>query len=598
MRKLSLTAPLRILFQNIPGRHRREKRLKARKLLDDLNMQLNRARSYGQVIDALSAAFGALFSEARYAFYVRKNKIFKLTFHDHIQDSSPLSAEIKTSFFNHLDSTKLSLPVSSLHSLPQDILDRFIQGKLSKIFIFHGHERVFAMLFIDELNFKCLQHTEVFALFQRIQQKAGFILENKSLLQDLQKKHEEIRKLFEISHRILSAFNTKKVLDFILESLNSLIDFDAAAIFLVDKTGKRLLNTSHTGYEDNALTRLPLKVGQGSCGWVVQTGKIDVIDDVRESEHYFNLRPQTRSQISLPLNFDNQVLGVLCLESNRAAFFNDLLVEELQLFGHLAALAIHNARQLKVLLDKRALEIELINAGKVQEHLLVQRFPSIRNLKITAVNRPSILVSGDLYDVIKYNPYTAGIAIGDVSGKGAAAALMMTLILAGLRSHKKSFLTACDIVYQLNNLLYESTSTGNYATFFYAILSTEENRLIYTNAGHNPPLFIKADGQIVRLEEGGIVLGFQADWYYKQQEISFEPGDLLVAYTDGVTETSDDNEQEFGEERLLRLVLKHHRESVFVIKERILEAINNFSGEESNRDDVTLVVCKYETAAE
>jgi len=409
----------------------------------------------------------------------------------------------------------------------------------------------------------------------------------------LQQKHTEIEKLIEVSQKILSSFDTKNILDFILSSLKTLVDYNAAAVFLLDKGSRQLLNTSSKGYDAALINRLHLKVGQGACGWVVETKKIDVLDDIRQTEHYYEIRPQTRSQVSIPLLFDESVLGVLCLESDSTAFFNAERIRILQLFSSFASIAIRNAQHMQILLEKKAYEHELIHAAVVQKRLLVQQLPQFKKLEINAVNIPSKIVSGDLYDVIKYNESTVGIAIGDVSGKGAPAALMMTLILAAIRSQKKTFLNVCDSVYRLNNLLYESTIEGKYATFFFAIISLEKNRLIYTNAGHNPPIFIKANSDIVRLTQGGVVLGFQADQEYIQNTIELSPGDLLLAYTDGVTETMNAAEEEFGEERLIKLVLANRERNAFELRELILSELNSFSGFENPADDITLVICKY-----
>jgi len=288
------------------------------------------------------------------------------------------------------------------------------------------------------------------------------------------------------------------------------------------------------------------------------------------------------------------VVGILCLESSRPAFFNATAVDKLQLFARLAAIAIFNAGQIKSLIDKRALENDLISAGIVQKKLLVQRFPSVDKLKVNAVNIPSKFMSGDLYDIIRYNEKTIGVAIGDVAGKGAPASLMMSLILAGLRTQKKSFLNTCDLVYRLNNLVAETTIEGKYATFFYGVFSLEQNKLVYTNAGHNPPFLIKADGTIVRLERGGIVLGFLPDWEYLQDEVDWNPEDIFIAYTDGITEAMNTAGEEFGEERLTALVLQNRSLNVFDIKNTILSAVKEFSGKDSPVDDMTLVICKNE----
>jgi len=561
-------------------------------VLNNLNRNLNRARHYDEVTNEIFSSLEELFDQIPCLLYILKNEKFRLAYHVNINDPEFLSLDIDASYLKGIERKTLKIKIADNDLCTAKIKEHFISNELNDLLPFHGHEQIFAFLAIDYEKIVFFNDPDTLELFRKIQRKTGIVLENKGLLLDLEKKHDQTRKLIEISQKILSAFDTKQVLDFILESLKSLIDFDAASIFLLDKSGRRLLNTSHTGYDNESIINLPLKVGQGACGWTVETREIDVVDDVRTAEHYYSLRNETKSQISIPLIYDNDVLGVLCLESDRLAFFNQSLTENLQLFAHFASLAIHNARQMNVLLTKRALEHELIDAGIVQKQLLVQHPPSIQNLKITALNIPSILVSGDLYDIIKYNDSTLGVAIGDVSGKGAAAALMMTLILAGLRSHKRSFNTACDVVYRLNNLLFESTTDGKFATFFFAIVSTEKNKLVFTNAGHNDPILIKADGEIVRLHNGGIVLGFQPDWEYIQEEIDFGPGDLFVGFTDGVTEIFNKDEEEFGDDRLVRLVNENRNKSVYELKSIIIDAVNAFAAEDDNRDDVTLVIFK------
>jgi serine phosphatase RsbU (regulator of sigma subunit) len=327
---------------------------------------------------------------------------------------------------------------------------------------------------------------------------------------------------------------------------------------------------------------------------VAENKQIDVISDVGKAEHYYGLRKETKSQISIPLIYNDEVLGVLCLESDRYGNFNQKSIGILKNFSQLTAIAIHNARNVEIIRAKKAFENELISAGAVQRGLLKKAFPKIERLQYTAINIPSKIVSGDLYDVINFNKSTLGIAIGDVSGKGAPAALMMTLILAGLRSQKQTFLTVCDMVYRLNNLLYESTIEGMYATFFYGVISTDKNRLYYTNAGHNAPFLIKSGGQVQKLNEGGIVLGYIPDYSYTQAEIEFNKGDLFVAYTDGITETMNGDDEEFGEERLLHIILENRSLAVFKIKEKIVQAVKDFSDSDFFDDDLTLLICKHE----
>jgi sigma-B regulation protein RsbU (phosphoserine phosphatase) len=145
----------------------------------------------------------------------------------------------------------------------------------------------------------------------------------------------------------------------------------------------------------------------------------------------------------------------------------------------------------------------------------------------------------------------------------------------------------------LNDLLCQTTIEGKYATFFYGIINVEHNTLVYSNAGHNPPMLFRTNGNISYLNKGGIVLGFLPGHEYMQEEVAFQEGDVLVAYTDGITETTNDKEEEFGEERLKSLILRNVDKSVHEIKDIIINELQIFSNTTHPTDDITLVICKH-----
>jgi sigma-B regulation protein RsbU (phosphoserine phosphatase) len=566
---------------------------KIRKILLYIDRSLNDVDNYYDVTKIIFKSFDRLFVERPYALYILDGEMLYLTHYHNIKDLKHLPNSIDKDMLNNISVQTLKYKSDEL-DLPEKIENQLHESKLNTVFIFPGFGDMFAVLFVHGTRCALVKNRDHLRYFERIQKKIGRILENTALHIDLEEKNFEIEKIFEVSRGILSSLDTKTILDLILESIKSLINYDAAAIFLLDHNSKKLLSMSSFGYSSNNNKNLYLKIGQGSCGWVAESKKIDVINDVNKAEHYYGLRNETKSQISLPLIYNNEVTGVLCLESNRLRNFNQKSINILKNFSQLAAIAIHNARQVEIIRAKQAFESELISAGAVQRGLLRKVFPKVQHLKYTAVNIPSKIVSGDLYDIIYFNEQTLGIAIGDVSGKGAPAALMMTLILAGLRSQKQTFLTVCDMVYRLNNLLYESTIEGMYATFFYGVISVEKNKLYYTNAGHNAPFLIKSNGDVIKLDKGGIVLGYIPEFNYIQAEVTFEKGDLFVAYTDGITETMDKKQEEFGEERLLSIIKKSSATSVYEIKEKIILAVKDFSKSEFFDDDLTLLICKYE----
>lgn len=585
--------PVRILFRRILRANISKNLSNALQVLQDLNMHLNKTIRYQEVRQALLSAFNRLFANHSWAFYILQNNIYYLVPFEGKEESVEFPQTISLLPYKKQQTDELTRDLNHDTLLKEDLKQQLLEKNINVLYLFPGHNRIAALLVLNEEGCILFRYAETRVLFEKIQKKAGLILENAALFADLEQRNREIHKLFEVNEKILSSFEPKQTLDFILASLKSLIKYDAAAVFLIDKSGENLLSASSDGYPQEAIKRLHLKIGQGACGWAVQTGQINLLTNVDKAEHYYPIRQETKSQLSIPLLFNGQVLGVICLESDKPGFFKQNTVETLKLFATQAAIAIHNAQQIDVYLAKKALEHELIDAGAVQRRLLVQRIPRMDNLQISVSHKASKLVSGDLYDIIRYDSTTVGIAIGDVSGKGAPAALMMALILASLRSQKVTFYTVCDTVYRLNNLLHESTIEGKYATFFFALISTEKNELIYTNAGHNPPFFIKANGEVIRLDKGGIVLGFLADQMYIQESSPFEQGDLLLAFTDGITEAMNHKEEEFGEERLLRLAIENRDKPVQEIRNIILDSVREFSAFEIPEDDMTLVLCRH-----
>jgi sigma-B regulation protein RsbU (phosphoserine phosphatase) len=170
---------------------------------------------------------------------------------------------------------------------------------------------------------------------------------------------------------------------------------------------------------------------------------------------------------------------------------------------------------------------------------------------------------------------------------------MMSLVLAGFRAYKKSRLAVCEVVARLNNLLEESVSEGRFATLFYALLSTEKNQITFTNAGHNPPYLFRNNGEIEELADGGIVLGYLANQVYVQKTIPFNKGDILLAYTDGITEALNIEDEEFSDARLRQVIKENSTLSCLELRNRILEEVDNHTKSELISDDRTLVIVKF-----
>jgi sigma-B regulation protein RsbU (phosphoserine phosphatase) len=182
------------------------------------------------------------------------------------------------------------------------------------------------------------------------------------------------------------------------------------------------------------------------------------------------------------------------------------------------------------------------------------------------------------------------LAIADVSGKGVPAALLMSSLRAALHSNVAHLSSPAEVVGSINRLMYESTSPEKFATFFYGVLDTDRHELVYANAGHNYPLVVSSKREPVRLTQGGLILGAFANATYEEGHLQLEPGDTLFMYTDGVTEATGDNEEDFGEDRLQELLCRDCRNAPRQLVEEVLREVRTFTHGADPADDVTMLV--------
>jgi len=251
---------------------------------------------------------------------------------------------------------------------------------------------------------------------------------------------------------------------------------------------------------------------------------------------------------------------------------------------------LENARLFKEELEKQRLEEELNLAQKIQQELLPKDIPVLNGFDIAAVNIPSRQVGGDYFDIIPLSESRLGLAVADVSGKGAGAALLMANLQAFLRALVPEGKPIKDLVFRLNNLVYHNTGLDRYITFFYGELDTRNRTFTFCNAGHNPPYWVDSKSAIVELSTGGIVLGMMPDMAYQTETVTLSPGDRIVLYTDGITEAQDPNDAEYGEERLKLFIQLMEPLPSREWMDRLLDSVKKFRGEALQSDDMTLMV--------
>ncbi len=296
----------------------------------------------------------------------------------------------------------------------------------------------------------------------------------------------------------------------------------------------------------------------------------------------------------VPLRHRGELLGMLLLGRKvTGTGFNAEDRALLAALGDQIGVAIKNAHLHRESVVKTLLEEELGFARHVQRSFLPDRFPPMAPLDVWARNVPSKFVSGDYYDVVPIGESEILIAIGDVSGKGVPAALLMSMLRASLRTQARGPISLCDIMCSLNQLILESTSDREFVTLFLARVDCRHLRLRYSNGGHNPPLLRRGDGRVERLERGGLLLGAFGGAEFEEGEVDLSGEDLLVLYTDGLTEAVDTTGDMFGEERLEAEVRAlDPRQSARESLQTLEEACRRFSNGAELEDDLTVLVLR------
>jgi len=322
-------------------------------------------------------------------------------------------------------------------------------------------------------------------------------------------------------------------------------------------------------------------------------------DDATEAADHVGLATETATATesvqtgeSEPFVSDLNIIGVIYVDRRSPTrFFTAQDLALFESFASHAALAIENARLFEEALEKRRLENEMEVAREIQQSLLPQEFPELSWASIYGHNAPAAQVGGDYYDLFLSDDGALNFAVGDVSGKGVPAALVMSTLCSSFLAESSAQQDLALVCERVNEFLVQRTTPERYATFFTARLHTD-GKFAYVNAGHNPPMLVRGD-EVRQLSGGGLPLGLFPGRTYEIQEMELLPGDLLLVYTDGVTEANDPAENEFGEDRLLEVVRANIDADVRALTGKVFDAIAEFSrGLHNPHDDITLVTVR------
>jgi len=405
---------------------------------------------------------------------------------------------------------------------------------------------------------------------------------------------KELAILNEIATTINSTLELEKINEIIIHKCIKHFNVEQGNISLVKQTEVAVpLQTMIRQYDSEA-GRIPFRLDQQLIGWMLTKKEPLIINDLANDPRFSSLASETRynSLMAVPMMHKGKVIGVLSLYNKHNK--NEFSKEDLRLLSIIAtesSQVIENARLLEEEKKLTHVQEELKIAALIQKNLLPSKLPEIRGYQVAATNIPAKEIGGDYYDIIPLDEDKFAFCFGDVSGKGIPAGLLMSNIQATMRSLLLTEIHPEKCVKKANKLIHATTTIDKFITFFLGILDIKGNSFVYCNAGHDLPLYI-SEGTPGELEKGGIPLGFLDDFDYQQNRFFFKENDILVIYTDGVTEAMNKNDEEFGLEPLKKIVELNKDNTAVDIQEAILRDIRNHAKGVEQMDDITLIVLK------
>ncbi len=411
------------------------------------------------------------------------------------------------------------------------------------------------------------------------------IAEIRQVNRRLDEKIHELKTLFDIGQGLSATLDQQQILKLLVYALMGQMLITKYAILLQNDT--KLYLHAHKGFSEEICEEIGKQL--------LSQKSLDVACTVSSLSHkrLGKLCLKNGVEVIVPLQHQEKQIGYILLGSKISKQpFGEADLEFLSTLVSQAVISLENARLFEETLEKQRMEEELNVARTIQKKLLPKTLPEIEGYQLYGMNDSSKQVGGDYFDVIAIDEHRYALAIGDVSGKGVPASLLMANLQAALRVQMTPQLDLAHVVGKLNDLIYQNTGLDKFITFFIGILDTRTHRFTYVNAGHNNPILRSAAGALTFLDVGGIILGIMPGYQYKTGTLEFAPGDMLLTYTDGVNEAVNPREEEFGDEALNELVRRSAAATPRDLVEEILAAITAFAEGAPQADDITMLAVK------
>jgi phosphoserine phosphatase RsbU/P len=417
-------------------------------------------------------------------------------------------------------------------------------------------------------------------------------VENARLFQRVRAQADTLLVLNEVSRETSATLDVEELLRRAAEQTKRVIDYQILSILLYDEEQKVFRHRVDVKHGQRVQGKLRATASEGIVGAAATLREPVLVPDVTKDLRYVMVNPETRSELSIPMMYKGKVIGVLDLESPQLNYFTQDHVQTLSILAANLAVSLENARLYEqVARDEARLERDLQAAKRIQGALLRPVPTEDFGLDMAARYLSARALGGDLYEFLRYGPQQLGIALGDVSGKGTAAALYGAVAIGIMRSLAPQKLQPAEMLRQMNQLVGERRIEGRFMTVCFATWQRGRQKLRVANAGQSQPLLYK-DGRCDKVQLTGFPLGIFEEVSYDEWGVTLVEGDILVFHSDGLAETSNSEGQFFGTERLRKLIEKHHEAGAAEIADMALQEVDWFSQGAPLSDDRTLVVLK------
>src|SRR6266404_900025 len=398
--------------------------------------------------------------------------------------------------------------------------------------------------------------------------------------------------LNEIARELTSILNVDELLKRIAELLSRLIDYQMFSILMVEAAGEKLQHRFSLRFQENIQLKHDVPLGDGLVGYAARHRQTVLVPDVSKDPRYILLNPETRSELAVPLIYKEKVIGVLDLEHTRRGYFTEDHKRTLTTLAAQVAIAIENARLYEqIAKQEQRLERDLALAHELQFRLLPHSLPKMPHLEVEAKFVPARAIGGDLYDFVPYSLSRLGIAVGDVSGKGAPAAIYAALVSGILRSHAPIEPGPAEMLSAVNLSLGERRIDGQFVSIIYAVWDDERRTLQVANSGLPRPIYCH-DGKIEVIQATGLPLGLFDEADYDEFSFKAKPGDLFVFYSDGILDARNRFGHSFGPERVAAIVAGCATKAADCVVNEIFKAVTEHAEGVDTFDDQTVVAIK------